>query len=62
MNYAQLDPHVTRERNDGIRREVNTYRLEKRLRQNGEARPGGWLVALLAKGTPPLLRRARPAR
>ncbi len=63
MTYYQgLDPHFIRERNEGIRREVSAYRLEKRLRRNGEARPSGWLVALVAKGTLPLLRTARPAR
>jgi hypothetical protein len=58
MGYYQgFDPYFIRERNEGIRREVSTYRLEKRLRQNGEARPGGWLVSLVSKGTLPLLRR-----
>jgi hypothetical protein len=63
MTYYQgLDPHFIRERNEGIRREVGAYQLEKRLRQGGEAQTGGRLVALLAKGTLPLLRRARLAR
>jgi hypothetical protein len=63
MTYYQgFDPHLIKERNETIRREVSAYRLEKRLRQNGEARPDGWLVALVWKGTLPLLRRARLAR
>ena len=61
-HYQGFDPHLIGERNEGIRREVSAYRLEKRLRQDGEAHSGRWLVALVAKGTLPLLRRARLAR
>jgi hypothetical protein len=33
MTYnSGFEPYVTRERNEGIRREVQTLRLEKRLR------------------------------
>lgn len=34
--YPDFDPYLIRERNEGMRREVSTYRLEKRLRQNRE--------------------------
>jgi hypothetical protein len=60
--YSGFEPYVTRERNEGIRREVQTLRLEKRLRQNGEPRSGTRLVALVSKGTFAQLRGARLAR
>ena len=57
-HYMGFDPHLTRERNEGIRHEVETLRLEKRLRQNGEPRPGARFASLVSKCTLPLLRRA----
>lgn len=57
-HYADFDLNVIKERNERIRREVQALRLEKRLRQNGGPRPGTRLVALISKGTLPLLRRA----
>jgi hypothetical protein len=47
--YSGFEPYVTMERNEGIRREVQTLRLERRLRQNGEPRSGTRLVALVSK-------------
>jgi hypothetical protein len=34
MNYADFDPYMIRERNEGLRREVSILRLEKRLWEN----------------------------
>src|SRR3712207_1544692 len=38
--YPDFDPYSVRERNEGLRREVSTYRLQKQLRQNREPRSG----------------------
>lgn len=38
MNHADFNPYMIRERNEGLRREVSTLRLEKRLRENHEPR------------------------
>lgn len=57
-HYSDFDRYVIKERNEGIRRNVQTLRLEKRLRQNSEPRSGAGLIALVSKGTLPLLRRA----
>jgi uncharacterized membrane protein YgcG len=38
--YPAFDPYSVRERNEGLRREVSTYRLQKQLRQNREPRSG----------------------
>lgn len=59
--YPDFDPHFIREQNQGLRREVSTYRLEKRLRQNREPRSGRF-VAFTSRGTLPLLRKAGLAR
>jgi hypothetical protein len=55
--YPDFDPHFTRGRNEGLRREVSTYRLEKRLRQNRKPRSGRFVV-FVSRGTLPLLRKA----
>jgi hypothetical protein len=58
MNYyPDLDHPFIRERNEELRRAVSAYRLEKRLRQNLEPRPGRF-VAFASRGTLPLLRKA----
>jgi hypothetical protein len=57
MNYyADFDPYLIRECNEGLLREVQTLRLEKRLREYREP-SGAWLVALAQQATLPLLRR-----
>jgi hypothetical protein len=59
MSYhADFDLHVVKERNERIRREVQSLRLEKHLRQNGDPRSGAGLVAFVSKSTLPLLRGA----
>jgi hypothetical protein len=59
MHYlADFDRYVIGERNGGIRREVQTLRMESQPRENGGPRPGLRLAFLVSKGTLPLLRRA----
>jgi len=61
MSYlAGLDPYVDRERNEGIRREVQTLRLEKRLGEH-RGKSGSRFVALTKRGVMPLLRAAHLA-
>jgi hypothetical protein len=55
--YPDFDLYFIRERNEGLRREVSTYRLEKRLRQNREPRSERF-VAFFSRDTLPLLRKA----
>jgi hypothetical protein len=49
--YADFDRYVIGERNEDVRREVQTLRLEKWLCENGEPPP--------MRGSPPSSRRAR---
>jgi hypothetical protein len=57
MNYfADFDRYVVGERNEGIRREVQTIVLQSRLRGNGGRRTDSRLASLFPKRT--LLRRA----
>jgi len=59
VNYfADFDRCVIGKRNEGTRREVQSLRLEKRLRENGELRSDARLANLVSKSTLPLLRRA----
>jgi len=54
-HYMDLDPYLIRERNEGLLREVQTLRLETRLRKERE--PNGWRLVFLARTvTLPLLR------
>ncbi len=56
MNYMDFDPYLIRQSNEQLAREVDSLRLEQRLRGNvemGDSR----LVTLASKGTLPLLRR-----
>lgn len=55
--YPDFDPHFIRGRNEGLRREVSTYRLEKRLRQNREPHSGRF-VDFVSRSTLPLLCKA----
>ena len=57
-HYADFDLHMIKERNERIRQEVQTSRLEKRLRQNGEPRSSAGLAAFISRSTLLLLRRA----
>ena len=59
MNYfADFDRYVIGEHNEGIRRGVQTLRLESQHRENGGPRPGSRLASFVSKCTLPLLRRA----
>jgi hypothetical protein len=59
VNYfADFDRYAMGERNEGIRREVQTLRLERRLRGNGGPRSGARLAAFVSKSTLPRPRRA----
>jgi len=60
-HFAGIDRCVIRERNEGIRREVQRLRLESQLRKYGGRRPGSRLASLISRSTLPLLRRARTA-
>ena len=35
--YMDFDPHLIRERNEGLLREVSTLRLEEHLRENRQS-------------------------
>ena len=58
--YPHFDPCLVGQRNEEIKREVQTLRLQKRL---GEHRgsSGSRFVALARRGVRPLLRRAHLA-
>jgi hypothetical protein len=55
--YPHFDPYVIRERNEGLRQEVQTLRLEKRLGEHRESR-GSRFIALTRRSVLPLLRAA----
>ena len=59
-HYMDFDPYVIRERNQQMRREVNSLRLEERLREE-RGSSGSRLSALAKRGVMPLLRAARLA-
>ena len=59
-HYTDFDPHLIRERNEQMRREVNSLRLEERLRET-RASSGARFVPLVRRGVMPLLRAARLA-
>jgi hypothetical protein len=51
MNYMDFDPYVIRERNEQVHREVNSLRLEERLREDrGRGSSGSRFVALAKRG------------
>ena len=59
-HYMDFDPYVIRERNEQMRKEVNSLRLEVRLRET-RGSSGALFVALARRGVMPLLRAARLA-
>jgi hypothetical protein len=61
MNYMDFQPHLIRERNEQVKREVNSLRLEDRLRED-RGSSGSRFVALARMGVMPLVRAARLAR
>jgi len=60
MNYMDFEPHLIRERNEQVQREVDSLRLEERLREDSGS-SGSRFVALARMGVMPLLRAARLA-
>jgi hypothetical protein len=56
MNYADFNPYMIRERNEGLRREMSTLRLEKWLWENHEPKSSR-LVALARRCALPTLRK-----
>jgi hypothetical protein len=54
MNYLDFDPYLIHQRNEEMRREVRSLRLENRLR--GNAGPGGSRLIGLIKSSALLLR------
>ena len=59
-HYMDFDPHLIRERNEQALREVNSLRLEERLRE-ARGPSGTRLAVLVRKGVMPLLHAARLA-
>jgi hypothetical protein len=56
MNHLDFDPYLIRERNQQVLRDINSLRLEERLRDSGGS-SGSRLFALAGRGLMPLLRR-----
>jgi hypothetical protein len=56
MNYMDFNPYTIRERNEGLRREVSTLRLQKRLRENRQP-SSSRLVTFAQRSALPLLRK-----
>ena len=60
MNYMDFQPHLIRERNEQMQREVDSLRLQERLREDRQS-SGSRFVVLCRRGVMPLLRAARLA-
>ena len=60
-HYMDFDPYLIRERNEQMIREVNSLRLEERLREAHGSKDARF-VALTRRGVIPLLRGARLLR
>jgi hypothetical protein len=61
MNYMDFEPHLIRERNEQVQREVDSLRLEERLREDSGS-SGSRFVALAKRSVRPLLREVHRAR
>jgi hypothetical protein len=59
-HYTDFDPYFIRERNQQMCSEVNSLRLQERLREDRGSN-GSRFVALARRGVMPLLRAARLA-
>jgi hypothetical protein len=57
MNYMEFNPYLTQERRQHMLREVNSLRLQKRLRDNGGSSSSRFF-ALARRSALPLLRGA----
>ena len=60
MNYTDFNPYVIRERNQQVQRDVDSLRLEKRLREDRGSSDRRF-VAIAKRGMRPLLRAAHLA-
>lgn len=60
MNYMDFQPHVIRERNEQMRSEIESLRLQERLRED-RGSSGSRFMALVRMGVRPLLRGAHRA-
>jgi hypothetical protein len=60
MNYIDFDPYVIGARNQQMHRDVDSLRLEKRLREDSRS-SGRRFVAFAKRGAMPLLRAAHLA-
>jgi len=60
MNYMDFQPHLIRERNEQVQREVNSLRFEERLREDSGS-SGSRFVAFAKRALRPLLRAAHLA-
>jgi hypothetical protein len=56
MNYMDFNPYTIRERNEGLRREVSTLRLQKWLRENRQP-PSLRLITFAQRSALPMLRK-----
>ena len=59
-HYMDFDPYAIRERNEQMIMDVNSLRLEERLRE-ARGSSGARFVALVRRGVIPLMRAARLA-
>jgi hypothetical protein len=63
MNYMDFAPHLIREHNEQVQREINSLRLEERLREDlGCGSSGSRFVALAKRCVRPLLREVHRAQ
>ena len=60
MNYMDFQPHLIRERNEQMRGEFDSLRLQEQLRKD-RGSSGSRFVVLCRMGVMPLLRAARLA-
>jgi hypothetical protein len=60
MNYMDFQPHLIRERNEQMRSEIESLRLQERLRE-ARGSSGSRFAALAKRGVRPLLRKVHRA-
>ena len=60
MNYMDFDPHLIRERNERMRRELDSLRLKERLREaRGSSSASRFVARAVMRGVMPLVRAAQ---
>lgn len=60
MNHMDFDPYVIRERREQMQKEIDSLRLQERLREE-RGSSGSRFVALVNRGLRPLLREVHRA-